>query len=246
MNSYYTVAFALVISFVIGPSFDVRDQINKTVTLSSGAQVSVGGINGPVVIETTEGESAQINIEITASDQEALAARPLIVENTPSSLTIRTQDDNKGWRDRGWVRHNVRLRLPRSINLKVNGVNGTVQAGEITGTVGLNGINGTVRVEGAGSATSISGVNGRVTVGLARLGENGLKVSGINGGVELAFAGQINAQIDVHGVNGGVNSEFPMTVVGEMKRGELKGTIGSGGPRIEVSGINGGVALKRQ
>jgi hypothetical protein len=95
MNSYYTVALALVVSFVMGSSWDVRDQINKTVTLSPGANVLIKGINGPVVIETTEGESAQINIDITASDQETLAARPLVVENTPTSLTIRTVDQER-------------------------------------------------------------------------------------------------------------------------------------------------------
>jgi DUF4097 and DUF4098 domain-containing protein YvlB len=246
MNSYYTAALALVVSFVIGNPWDVRDQINKTVTLSPGANVLIKGINGPVVIETTEGESAQINIDITASDQETLAARPLVVENTATSLTIRTLDQERGGRDHAWVRHNVRLRLPRTVNLAVSGVNGQVTAQEITGTLSLKGVNGAVKVDGAGTATEISGVNGRVTVGLTKLSASGLKVSGINGGVDLAFAGQIDAQIDVRGVNGGVNSEFPMTVVGEMKRGELRGTIGAGGPRIDVSGINGGVQLKRQ
>jgi hypothetical protein len=72
-----------------------------------------------------------------------------------------------------------------------------------------------------------------------------LAVSGINGGVELGFSGKVDAQLDVHGVNGGVNSDFPLTVVGEMKRGELRGTIGAGGPQISVKGINGGVHIKR-
>ena len=239
-------ALSVILGVMASSSGDVRDQINKSVPLAPGSNVTVKGINGPVTVETTEGETAQIDITITASDSEALAARPLVVENTANSLTIRTMERERGeGREKGWVRHSVRLRLPRSVSLAVSGVNGSVTSGEITGTVSLSGINGAVRVDGAGSATGISGVNGRVVVGLTRLGENGLRISGINGGVELAFSGQIDAQIDVRGVNGGVNSEFPMSVVGEIKRGELKGTIGSGGPKIDVSGVNGGVHIKR-
>jgi DUF4097 and DUF4098 domain-containing protein YvlB len=239
-------ALSVILGLVATGEGDVRDQINKSVTLAPGSNVTVKGINGPVTVETTEGETAQVDITITASDSEALAARPLVVENTANSLTIRTVEKERGeGRDKGWVKHNVRLRLPRSVSLAVSGVNGSVTSGEITGTVSLSGINGSVRVDGAGSATGISGVNGRVVVGLKRLGENGLRISGINGGVELAFSGQVDAQIDVRGVNGGVNSEFPMSVIGEIKRGELKGTIGSGGPKIDVSGVNGGVQIKR-
>ena len=246
MQIIAAAALSLLLALPPNGSGDVRDQINKSVTLAPGSSVTVKGINGPVNVETTEGETAQVDITITASDSEALAARPLVVENTANSLTIRTVEKERGeGRERGWVRHNVRLRVPRSVSLAVSGVNGTVTSGEFTGTVSLSGINGAVKVEGAGSATGISGVNGRVVVGLARLGANGLRISGINGGVELAFSGTVDAQIDVRGVNGGVNSDFPMTVVGEIKRGELKGTIGAGGPKIDVSGINGGVQIKR-
>ena len=238
-------ALSVILGLVATGSGDVRDQINKSIPLAPGSNVTVKGINGPVTVETTEGETAQVDITITAADAEALAARPLVVENTANSLTIRTLEKERGeGRDR-WVKHTVRLRLPRSVSLAVSGVNGSVTSGEITGTVSLSGINGAVRVDGAGSATGISGVNGRVVVGLTRLGENGLRISGINGGVELAFSGQVDAQIDVRGVNGGVNSEFPMSVIGEIKRGELKGTIGAGGPKIDVSGVNGGVQIKR-
>lgn len=224
---------------------EVREQINKSVALARGATVSVRGINGRVVVETWEGETAEIDITITASDRDALARRPLLIEEGANALTIRTEQRREMGRDRGWVRHQVKLRLPRAINLNVNGVNGAVEVGEITGSIGISGVNGSVRVAEAGSATEISGVNGRVTVSLTKLSEQGLKVHGINGGVEIGFVGKIDAQLDVHGTNGGVNSDFPLTVIGELRHGELRGTIGAGGPRISVQGVNGGVQIKR-
>lgn len=226
---------------------EVREQVNRTVALSPGAQVTVRGINGGVTIETADVEVAEIDITITASDRETLTRRPLVIEEGGNFLTIKTEDqrDGRGFGRRSWVRHQVRLRLPRSINLAVSSVNGGLDVGAITGGVKISSINGRVKVDQAGSATEITSVNGGVTVALERLAETGLRVASINGGVEIRLGGSVNAEVEVRSVNGGINSEFPLTVVGEMKRGELRGTLGSGGAPIAITSVNGGVNLRR-
>jgi hypothetical protein len=227
-------------------AFDVQDLINKTVTLAPGSNVRVSGINGSVVIETSDSDRAEINIQIKASSQEAMERRPIIVENTSNSLTIRTENDREGRHDgdRGWVRHEVRLRLPRAISLKVSGVTGKVEVGQITGAVAVNGVNGRVDVAQAGTATELSGINGHTSVAIKRVGEGGLRVSGINGGVEISLPAGTNADVEVRSVNGGINSDIPLQVQGEMRRGQLIGKMGSGGAQITVNGINGGVTLR--
>jgi DUF4097 and DUF4098 domain-containing protein YvlB len=227
---------------------DVTDQINKTITLAPGSNVTIRSINGRVNIETWDGEKAEINIVIKASDREAMERRPILVDNTPNSLIIRVEEDREGRRwgwDRGWVRHEVNLKLPKSINLKVSSVNGTVSVGAITGEVGVSSVNGRVDVAQAGTATGLSSINGRVSLSLLRLGEGGLRVSSVNGGVEIGLPSTTNAEVDVRSVNGGIDSDLPITVVGEVKRGQLRGTIGSGGPQITITSVNGGVTLRR-
>ena len=47
--------------------------------------------------------------------------------------------------------------------------------------------------------------------------------------------------------NGGINVDFPVTVSGLISsRRELRGTIGSGGPRIRASATNGGITITRR
>jgi DUF4097 and DUF4098 domain-containing protein YvlB len=227
---------------------DVTDQINKTVTLAPGSNVAVRGINGTVTIETWDGDRAEINISIKASDQAAMERRPIFIDSSSNSLTIRTEEDREGRRggwDRGWVRHEVRVKMPKNVNLKISGVNGGVDVGAITGEVGLSGINGRVDVAQAGTASKLSGINGGVALALLSLGEGGLHVSGVNGGIEIGLPAALNAEIDVHSVNGGVSSDLPITVVGEMRRGEMRGRVGEGGPPITITGVNGGVKLRR-
>lgn len=225
---------------------DVQDQINKTVPLAPGSNVRVSGINGSVVIETSDSDQAEINIQIRASSQEAMERRPILVESTPNSLTIRTENDSEGkrGRDRGEVHHEVRLRLPRAISLKVSSVNGKVEVGQITGEIAVTSVNGRVDVAQAGTATELSSINGRTSISIRRIGEGGLRVSSINGGVEIGLPESTNADVEVRSVNGGINADIPINVIGEMKRGQLVGKLGSGGARITVTSVNGGVTLR--
>ncbi|MEP7338932.1 MAG: DUF4097 family beta strand repeat-containing protein [Acidobacteriota bacterium] len=254
MKILFTVLASLTLGWFFAPGGnagaaalgDVQDQVNKTISLAPGSNVRVSGISGSVVIETSDSDRAEINIQIKASSQEAMERRPIIVENTSNSLTIRTDDDREGRRgwDRGWVRHEVRLRLPRAISLKVSSVNGKVEVGQITGEVAVSSVNGRVDIAQAGTVTELSSINGHTSVSIQRIGEGGLRVSSINGGVEIGLPESTNADVEVRSVNGGINADIPINVIGEMKRGQLVGKIGSGGARITVTSVNGGVTLR--
>src|SRR5688572_32074003 len=92
-------------------SGEVTNQINRTVTLAPGANVKIQSINGLVSVETWDGDRAEIDISVRASDMVTMERRPIIVEATPNSLTVRGEEDKEGGRrggDRGWVRHEVR------------------------------------------------------------------------------------------------------------------------------------------
>ena len=224
-----------------------RDEFRQSYQLSSGAKVEVRGINGGVDIETGAGSTAEVYIVRSARNREDLEFRKVIVEQTATSLVIRSEND----RERGFgrnrdVRQRVMLKLPRAVDLGVSGVNGQVGVGEIDGPVRLSGINGRVEVAQAMVYSDISGINGRVKITIAQLGARGIHVSGVNGGVELSFAEELNADLDVTGINGSVNTDVAnVTVFGKLDRQNFHAKIGSGGSPIKVSGINGHVKLSR-
>lgn len=226
-----------------------KEEIHQTYQLSAGARVEVKGINGGVTIETAPGNTAEVNIVRSARSKEDLNYGKIIIEHTGNSLVVRGENKKERggeWREGRDVRQRVMLRLPRQIDLGVNGINGKVGVGEVDGPVNLSGINGKVDVAQASDASDISGVNGRVTITLQRMSDRGMNVSGINGAVELRFNEDINADLDVSGVNGSVDSsDFPMTIQGKMERHSFKAKIGNGGARINVSGVNGRVKIMR-
>lgn len=227
--------------------YSERDEFRQSYQLAGGAKVEVRGINGSVDIETGAGSTADVYIVRSARNREDLEFRKVIVEQTATSLVIRSEND----RERGFgrnrdVRQRVMLKLPRAIDLNVSGINGQVGVGEIDGPVRLSGINGRVEVAQALGYSDISGINGRVKITIAQLGSRGIHVSGINGGVELSFAEELNADLDVTGINGSVNTDVAnVTVFGKLDRQNFHAKIGSGGSPIKLSGINGSVKLSR-
>jgi hypothetical protein len=224
-----------------------RDEIRQSFQLSPGTRVEVKGINGTVDIDTAPGNTAEVHIVRSARTREALNFKRVIIEHNASGLTIRGENEKENWggRDRD-VRQRVMLKLPRQVDLGVNGINGRVDVGEIDGPVRLSGINGRVEVAQAVGYSDLSGINGRVGITIARLGERGIHVSGVNGGVELRFVDEVNADIDVTGINGSVNADVPNVVLrGKIDRQNFHATIGTGGTPIKVDGVNGHVKLVR-
>lgn len=226
-----------------------REEIRQNYQLSPGANVEVRGINGPVVIETADTNTAEVYILRTAKNQTDLDNSKITITATPTRLLIQGEKNSGSFWQRIWhgeVKQQVTLKVPREIALTVKGVNGTVRAGEVTGAVEINGINGKVETAQAVGYAEISGVNGRVTVAIRQLGEKGIRIKGINGAVELRFSDKLNADLDAHGINGKVSADMPdVTVQGEPGRSNYSARIGAGGAPVTLNGINGSVRITR-
>ena len=225
-------------------------RINESYRLAPGARVEVRGINGPVEITTAEGDTAEVQIESRADDAKALERAKIRVEHASDRLVVRGPENGGGGGFLGWLtgrgkgaKHNVKLLLPRKIALSASGVNGRLRVGEIEGGMNVSGVNGSVEVASAAGGADVSGVNGGVSFALASVGQEGVQVSGVNGRVELRLAPTVNADVDVSGLNGRVSNELPNATVGDQGRSHFSARVGQGGPRISLSGINGGVTL---
>jgi hypothetical protein len=230
------------------PAGSSERRVNESYELAEDAHVEVIGINGPVSVEAVDGTTAEVHVTATAGSAGDLAQNPIIVEHTNSRLSVRGKGNN-GWgfwrwlRGGGEVRHNVVLKVPRTVELSVHGTNGRVTVGEMEGAVQVAGVNGRVEIGRAHGGTEISGVNGGVTLIVNEVGKDGMSVNGINGGVEFRLGSNVNADLNFNGVNGSITLEAPNIEVQEQKRSKLRARVGTGGADIKANGINGGVRL---
>ena len=222
-----------------------KDEFQQSYTLAPGSQVEVKAINGSVTIETTNGSTAEVHVIRSARKREDLEYRKVVVEQVGSRFTVRGENDSEGRRHAD-VRQQVMLKLPRKVDLEVHGINGSVKAAEIEGHGSVSGVNGKVELTQVGGINKISGINGSVSVSVARLDQEGMKISGVNGRVDVQYAENLNAEIHASGINGKVETDLPTLLLSEWSRSNFKAKVGSGGPIISVSGVNGKVALKKR
>jgi hypothetical protein len=227
---------------------DVREEIRQTYVLSPGAQVELIGLNGAVKIETSDSTTAEVYIERTASNQEALDRRKVTVEADANSLRIRGERADSGFFSRFFgssAGERTTLKLPRQISLRAKGVNGSFLTSDIEGEVEVSGVNGRVQVESTLGRATFKGINGNMVVGLKKIDQDGVTLSGINGNIELQVAEDLNADFDARGLNGRVISDLPNVSIDKSKRGSYWARIGNGGVGITAKGINGNVRFTR-
>jgi hypothetical protein len=216
-----------------------RDETNQSYNLSSGARVEVSGINGHVEISPGAG-AVQVHIIRTAPTEEDLTHHRVIVQNSGGSLVVRGENENNS---HARVQQHVILTVPTGVALRVSGVNGPVDVGDIEGPVDVHGVNGKVNIGRAIEHSTISGINGNITISLSQLSEQGMHVSGVNGQINISLAEGINADLEVSSINGSVSSDLPMTIQGKWGPRDFHARMGSGGAPISISGVNGRVKI---
>lgn len=219
-------------------------EAHQTYQLAAGAHVDVSDISGPVSIEATDGQSAEVHIYRTAKNSDDLAHRKVIVEQTRSGLTIRQKT---GGTEPAKVNllNRVVLKLPRQVSVSAKNIGGDFNISGIGGAVDLNGISGSVEAMHLHGALTVSGASGNVRLSAARINGAGLRVSNVSGGVYLRLAGDLNAELSINNTTGAVSNKITGLALDKVGASNYSARLGSGGPRIVVSNVTGAVVLQR-
>lgn len=222
-----------------------REELRQSFTLQVGARVELTDIDGPVQIDTVEGQTGEVIIRSYSAGQNP---RKLTFEQTSVSLTIRGADAKQRDRLDAFDRtsHQIRLTLPRRANLTLTNVANSVRVGELDGTVKLTNVSGRVGLAQVAGSAELSNVAGTVSLTVERLGGRGVSLSNVAGSVSLRFVGDVNAELQTSNITGKVYVELPdVAVQGEMSRTDFRAKIGAGGAPIRVSNVTGTVRLSQ-
>lgn len=217
---------------------------HQTYQLAAGAHIDVSQISGPVSVKAVDGSVAEVSIYRTAKNSDDLAYRKVFVEQTSSGLTIR-QKPVSGEPSSVDLLNRVVLKVPRQVSVIGRSISGDFNISGISGAIDLNGISGSVDVRHFNGALTVSGVSGNVRVAVARINDAGLRVNGVSGNVYLGLASDLNAELRVGNTTAGVSSKIQGLALVSVGPSNYSARLGSGGPRIEVSGVTGSIVLQR-
>jgi len=168
-----------------GNEFGEREEIRQTFRLAPDARVEVSGIQGSVEIETANIEVAEINIVRSAQSRKDLEEYKIGIKNDSQSLSIRgeTRRSNSGDGFGPDVHHQVKIRLPFSVNLSIKNIAGEVLVGDVGGNLSVGSVGGSLVIGAVNGRLQINVISGGVTVG--RVGGQ-IEIKSVGGNVKIA------------------------------------------------------------
>jgi DUF4097 and DUF4098 domain-containing protein YvlB len=243
-----------------GPEF--KEEFHKTFPLEAGGRFSLKNTNGDIRVETWSKAEADIsavktarghkeNLDKVTIETDAHAGSVAVDTIYPKfrNLRVSVKYDIK-------VPEGVKIELVRSTNgdVELIGHYGDVRASSTNGDIKLSGSAGAAELSttnGGIHASDLTGpvdahtTNGRITLTVQSL-KGDIIARTTNGGITARLGGEINARLKVHTTNGSINTSLPVTISNlNQSRRRLEGTIGSGGPLIDLSTTNGSVSIER-
>jgi DUF4097 and DUF4098 domain-containing protein YvlB len=150
--------------------------------------------------------------------------------------------------------------------LNAKTTNGALEAEDLDGNANLHTTNGNIKVDGTHGSLDAITTNGSITASLDHPASNWpLKLHSSNGHIDLTIKtsnipdvradtsnssitvhlpGSVNARVHASTSHSTVTSDFDVLMAGGTKsKSELEGTIGSGGPTLDLSSSNGSIKI---
>jgi hypothetical protein len=251
------VGAALVALALAAPAGAAEEEFDWSGTVASGKAVEIKGVNGGIEASGTTGDEVVVHAVKKGRKSDPAEVKIEVVEHAggvtlcavyPSQGQPNECTPGSGGRmkvDRNDVNVSFEVEVPAGVRFIGRTVNGGIAAKGIKAEAEAHTVNGGIDVEAAG-LTRAETVNGGIS---ARVGRSGwtddLRLKTVNGGIEVALPADTAADVEASTVNGDIETDFPLTVTGKFNNRRIQGSIGGGGPRLELETVNGAIELKK-
>lgn len=228
----------------------LTEEFHHTYPLSADGRIELDNINGNVHITAWDQNEVKVDAVKYANTKERLEEVKIEIEADNNLVSIRTKYPdhdlhfNGGWNDPACVEYT--LMVPRTARLdEIQLVNGSLDIQGVSGEVRASSVNGRLTAQALAGGVELSTVNGRLNAQFQQLGDNAINLSSVNGGLELILPSDANARLEASTVSGGIDDDFGLRVNHHRWLGhDLRGELGSGHTRIELSNVNGRIEIR--
>ena len=231
--------------------------------LSADGKVAVEAFNGGIEISGWDQNTIDISGTKQARSEQALDDLDIHIDHTPTSVSVRVdrpsmQHGNQGVR--------FIIKVPRNAVLdRISTSNGGIRVADGAGPTILRTSNGSIHIEdlkGSVEARTSNGAidarldsaagplkfetsNGSVQLRLPAKFDDDVRIHTSNGSITVRAPENLNARVSARTSNSKITSEFDVRSRGDISRHHLEGTIGAGGPLLDLSTSNGSINITR-
>ena len=224
--------------------------------IAAGKAIEVKGVNGGIVAEPSTGTEVEVVATKSARRSDPDEVKIEVIEHEdgvticavyPTPRGERPNECQPGEGGRMNTRNNdvqveYTVRVPAGVRFIGRTVNGSVEARGLRADVEGYTVNGSVQISTRGVARA-STVNGSIDAEMGTAFTEPLEFATVNGGITLIVPAGSGAELHASTVNGDIETDFPLTVRGRFNRHKVTGTIGRGGPRLQMTTVNGDIRL---
>ncbi len=222
--------------------------------LAANQLVQIKNINGAIDASGVAGDTIDVSAVKSGPDRDKLKIEVVQGADGVTICTVYPGGNCTGDADMHSHSHDIHARvdftvkLPRNLRFNAYDVNGTVNAENLGRAARLMTVNG--NIEGSSSSwISASTVNGSIKASMGSADWDGkMKIATVNGSVTLAMPGDFSADVHFSAVNGNLSTDFPLSVHSSglgFGPKNIRGTIGNGGRELDVSTVNGSLAITK-
>jgi hypothetical protein len=227
------------------------EDFHQTYALTPDGRVEVDNINGDVHVSIWDRNEVKVDAVKFADSKDRLDDARIEVDSSKEHLSIRTK-----YRDHdltfNWGSHNnppsveYTLTVPRTVRLnEIKLINGSLDLTGVSGEVHASCINGRLEAHNLSGRAELSTINGHLEAKFDQLPGSSVELKSVNGSVELTIPSDSKAEIEASTVSGGIENDFGLHVNNHRFVGhDLRGELGSGGPRIKLEDVNGRIQIR--
>jgi len=224
------------------------EEFHQTYALSPDGRVELENINGAVHISTWDQNQVKVDALKYADSKDRLADAHIEIDSSSDRLSIRTKyPEHDHWgMNVNPASVEYTLTVPKAARLdEIKLINGELDVTGAAGEVHASCVNGRLEAHDLSGRAELSTVNGHLEVTFNQLPATSIKLSSVNGAVAMTIPSDSKAEIEASTVSGRIENDFGLHLNRHQFVGnDLRGELGSGGPRIKLSSVNGRIEIR--
>jgi len=264
---------SLALMLVLAAASRAQGPNRFTVPLSKPGQpvhLEVSLISGSINVEPHAGN--EVVVEAVGDDDErehqpsrGAAGGMRRLPNRSLGLVVEEESNKVSVGMGGALQRAVTLRIlvPRQTSVSLHTVNdGDIHVQGLDGELELNNVNGEITAKDVAGSVVAHTTNGDVKVTMTRVdAKAALAFATLNGDVDVSLPGSFHGDLRMRSDNGEIYTDFDVQLspapakIEQQRQGgkyrleveqEVRGTIGGGGPEIQLRTFNGDIYLRKR
>jgi DUF4097 and DUF4098 domain-containing protein YvlB len=233
---------------------------NWSKPIPGGKWLEVKGFNGNIRAVPADGDLAEIVARKTARASNPQTVEIRLVEHEGGVTVCAVYPTPKNAKQpngceagAAWspsskdndVAVDFEVRVPVGVKLRAQTVNGGLSAERLADDVVASTVNGDLNITTSGTALATTR-NGSIWANMGRADwTSQADFTTVNGSITIVCSCDLNVQLKALAHGGDIDSDWPLKIKGRLGSREASGTIGTGGPLLNLSTENGNIRLRR-